>query len=269
MADWMAETPVLATVLTVLLKSVCTLLGAWLLIRFGRFLANKFFQRRLVNHLVSDGRLLTLKKLVDNVINTVIMFIAVVTILGFLGINVASILAAAGVLGLAVGFGAQTLVKDVISGFFLILENQIAVGERVTINSFEGYVEAVEMRVTRVKGLKGELFIVPNGSITQVINYSRYPSTVSVTVTFSRRSDLETINTLVTDVVDQYREAYRDRVEAAAVLQGAEAVNDDAVSILVTAEVEPIYEEEVKRDLIAAINEILAVREDAAPFTIK
>ena len=117
----------------------------------------------------------TLTKLIGNCISYIVTFIALIQVLNIgLNIDVTSVLAAAGILGLAVGFGAQTLVKDVITGFFILFENQYHVGERVRISDFEGRVEELGLRTTTVRAENdGRLLFIPNGSINKVINFSR------------------------------------------------------------------------------------------------
>lgn len=268
LSEWMEAMPVLSNFLIIFGKSLLALILAWVIIRICRSLTRRLFTKHLVR-VANCNRVETLKRMIDNIITCVVLFIAIVTILGFFGVNVASILAAAGVLGVAIGFGAQTLVKDTISGFFLILENQIAVGERVKINSFEGYVEAVEMRITRVKGINGELFIVPNGSITQVINYSRYPIRVEVAVSFSDQGDTAAIHAAIETAVAAYYAEQGDAIAVAPSITGLESVSADAVTVNVTAEVRPNHEEDVKRGLRAAIVTALEQRGDVAPFTIQ
>ena len=160
-------------VLGIIAKILVTIFVAWVVIRVACHFVQRIFQKSARLGVGTPMRAETLRHLIDNVIKVAVCFIAVVTILSFLGVNVTSILATAGVLGLAIGFGAQTLVKDVISGFFIILENQYAIGEHVKVKGFEGYVEAIEMRVTRLRGLNGEEIIFANSAVTDVVNLSR------------------------------------------------------------------------------------------------
>ena len=97
-------------------------------------------------------------------------------------IDVKGLLAGAGVLGLAVGFGAQSLVKDVITGFFIIFEDQFSVGDYVKIGIAEGTVEEIGLRTTKIKSFTGEISILPNGTIIQVVNYSMENSLAIVDV---------------------------------------------------------------------------------------
>jgi len=110
----------------------------------------------------------TLKSVIRYVFNVTVFIIAFGMILGELGINVGPILAAAGVLGLAVGFGAQSLVKDLIAGFFILLQDQIRVGDVVEVAGKSGLVEEVNLKMTILRDLSGNVHYIPNGEISVV-----------------------------------------------------------------------------------------------------
>ena len=122
---------------------------------------------------VSVARIRTLGSLIRSIIFYVLAFIAGVMILRVFDVDPTPVLTAAGVIGLAVGFGAQKLVRDVISGFFIVLENQYSVGDNVTIVGVTGTVDALGMRVTKLRDDEGQLVIIANGDITRVTNHSR------------------------------------------------------------------------------------------------
>ncbi len=106
---------------------------------------------------VSERREATLLKLLQNVLTYFIYSMAILMILSTLTINVSAVLAGAGIVGLAVGFGAQSLVKDVITGFFIIFEDQFSVGDVIRVGQFEGTVEEIGLRTTKIKSWTGEL----------------------------------------------------------------------------------------------------------------
>lgn len=105
--------------------------------------------------------------------NTIIYLIALFMFLDAFHINTAPILTGAGILGLAIGFGSQALVKDVVSGFFALIEDQYRVGEKVKIADLEGSVKKITMRLTVIAGENGEIHYIPNGTIAKVTNFSR------------------------------------------------------------------------------------------------
>jgi len=115
----------------------------------------------------------TVRSLVTSIFNYVLYFIIITVVLAIFGVNISSILAVAGVGGIAIGFGAQTLVKDVISGFFIWMEGSIAVGDIVEINGLMGVVESIAIRTTVVRNNNGNLYSIPNGDIRTVTNVSR------------------------------------------------------------------------------------------------
>src|SRR5699024_5315603 len=152
-----------------LLKIVFILIISLIVIRIG----NKIIERLLSSNIrsrtkISDRREKTLHKLVQSILKYVVWFIAIVMILesGF-GLEIGPLIAGAGVVGLAIGFGAQNIVRDIFSGFFIILEDQFAVGDYVFASDVEGTVEEIGVRTTKILAWTGEMNVIPNGNITQ------------------------------------------------------------------------------------------------------
>ncbi len=136
---------------------------------------------------VRESRLRTISGLLKSIAQYFLLFITVVMALKVLDFEVAPIVASAGVIGLAVGFGSQKLVKDVITGFLILLEEQFDVGDTVTISGNTGVVEEMGMRITRLRDDVGKLIILSNGDISTVINHSR--GTLAVGVDLSVPAD--------------------------------------------------------------------------------
>ena len=133
---------------------------------------------RLTKHAISsssrcDQRAATVSRLLHGAISGTVWIIALITILAMAGVNVGPLLASAGILGVALGFGAQTLVKDYISGIFLILEDQFGLGDEVEIGAIRGTVIDVALRVTQVRDSDGRLWYIRNGEILNVANHNR------------------------------------------------------------------------------------------------
>lgn len=120
----------------------------------------------------NERREATLTKLCQNIVHYVVYFMVVVTVLDTVGIDIKALLAGVSVAGLAIGFGAQNLVKDVVTGFFIIFEDQFSVGDKVKINDIDGIIEEVGLRTTQLVAETGEIYFVANSSITKVANYS-------------------------------------------------------------------------------------------------
>jgi small-conductance mechanosensitive channel len=132
-------------------------------------------QSRAVASEEHANRLRTLQGLVKSIVGYVLFFVLLIMLLQALTVDVTGLITTAGVGGLAIGFGAQKLVKDVISGFFIIVEDQFAVGDYVTIGAATGEVVEIGMRITRLRDDQGRLWVISNGDITIVTNHSRNP----------------------------------------------------------------------------------------------
>ena len=160
--------------LTKLAIAAAVLLALILLVRLIRLLIRKCVRRKggkITPEVIR--RTDTSRSIVASVVSYIGYFIAVGVFLGILGLDITQILAAAGVVGVAVAFGAQTLVKDILSGLFIWAEKSLIVGDVVTVNEMSGSVEAMTIRTTTIRQFNGNVIIVPNGEIRNIINMSR------------------------------------------------------------------------------------------------
>lgn len=185
----------------------------------------------------------TLISLVQNVVSYIIWFIVITTILSKFGISVEGIIASAGVVGLAVGFGAQTIVKDIITGFFIIFENQFDVGDYVKINSggttvAEGTVKSIGLRSTRINTITGELTILPNGSMGEITNFSITNGFSIVEIPVSVEENLDKVekrlNKLFTAMRSKYYLFITDPV-----VEGIDSLDETKVTFRISAETIP------------------------------
>ncbi|MCF2647629.1 MULTISPECIES: mechanosensitive ion channel family protein [Bacillaceae] len=175
----------------VAIKILLILLSYLLIKKMAKQLINKLFESYIQKNSISRGRAFTLESLINNLITYVLFFILIITILQLLGIDATAILAGAGIIGLAVGFGAQGLVSDLVSGFFILLEKQLDVGELITIGEFSGTVEQVGLRTTQIRAADGTLHFIPNREITQLSNHSRGEMQALVDIDISVNNDLQ------------------------------------------------------------------------------
>ena len=168
------------------------------------------FERELrrsakLNSLEASKRARTLGFVVEKVITTLIVSIALVTILNELGVNIAPLLTGAGIAGVALGFGAQSLVKDVLSGFFLILEDQVRVGDDATINGTDGLVEMINLRTIVLRDVRGTVHVFANGAITTLANQSKDFSHYVIDLNISYQEDPDRVSSVVRDVDSELR----------------------------------------------------------------
>lgn len=194
----------------------------------------------------------TLGKLVHNIIAYTVNFITILLILGQFGVNLGPLLAGAGVLGLAIGFGAQSLVKDVITGFFIIFEDQFAVGDIVQIDQYKGTVEEIGIRITRIKSWTGEVHIIPNGNIKQVTNFSVHNSLAVVDVGIAYEADIDKAIELLKQTANSYYDHSPNLTKTPDIL-GVQSLSASEVRLRLTAECKPTMNFLVQRELQAEI----------------
>ena len=143
-----------------------------LVIRLGRRIIAKVVESRGGKRARTYAQTRTIGSLISSLFDYTMYFIIAAVVLGLCGVNVASLVAVAGVGGVAIGFGAQTLVKDVIGGVFLWLEGSITVGDVITIGEYSGEVESIALRTTILRNVNGNRIVIPNGDIRTVVNQS-------------------------------------------------------------------------------------------------
>ena len=197
-------------------------------------------------------------RLFRNVGRAVLVVVTVLLVLGQLGFNIAPLLASAGVVGLAISFGSQSLVRDFVTGFFLQLEHQFALGEVVRIGAFEGTVENITLRLVYLRDASGALHIIPNGQITQVTNLTRAWGRVAIDVEVAWR-DADRAESAVTEAATALG---KDPVWADALLDpprvtGIEKIAGGAITLRTIARVDPYRRDDVARDLRLRIKRAL------------
>ncbi|HHY70884.1 MAG TPA: mechanosensitive ion channel family protein [Thermoanaerobacterales bacterium] len=194
----------------------------------------------------------TLAGLLKSIVRYVTYFVAVVNILQIFGIETASLLTAAGIGGLAVGFGAQNLVKDIISGFFIILEDQYNVGDYVETAGVSGTVDEIGLRTTKLRDFGGQLHIIPNGQITRVTNHSRGLMRALVNVSIAYEADLNRALGALEKVCAEVREKREEIVEGPTIL-GVSNLGPTEVVVTILARTVPMQQWSVERELRKAI----------------
>jgi small-conductance mechanosensitive channel len=193
----------------------------------------------------------TMGSILRSIVSVFVFGLAFVLVLGELGINLAPIVASAGIAGVALGFGAQALVKDFLSGVFMILEDQYGVGDVIDTGFGTGTVEEVGLRVTRIRDVNGVVWYVRNGEILRIGNRSQGWSLAIVDLAVPYDQDLDVVRGLISDVGDGMLEDpdFSTRLLEPPVLAGVESVAGDAVTIRVTARTAPQESLAVAREL--------------------
>lgn len=210
----------------------------------------------------------TISRVFRYIVSVVLSLIAGVLILSELGVSVAPILGAAGVVGLAIGFGAQSLVKDYFTGFFLLLENQLTTGDVVEIGGKSGFVEDVTLRYVRLRDYDGNVHFVPNNLITTVTNMSRGFAQSVVEVGIAYREDTDEAVEVMRAVG---REMQADPVFGPKILgdldvAGVERWDGSAVVLKCRFKVVPLEQWTVRREFLRRLKKQFDAREIEIPF---
>jgi moderate conductance mechanosensitive channel len=193
----------------------------------------------------------TVGTLLKSIVSGVIAAIVVTMMLAELGLNIGPILASAGILGVALGFGSQTLVKDYLSGIFMIFEDQYGVGDVVDLGEATGTVEAVSLRVTRLRDTNGTVWYIRNGEIIRAGNMSQNWARTVLDVQVSSREDIAHVRSVLSDVI---HDLWRDDDFEGVVIEepeiwGIEAITPDAITLRVTLKTAPMEQWRVARAL--------------------
>lgn len=234
-----------------LLRIGVILVIAWIMLGLSRKLI-PMLRKQLQKH-TSDPeqhkRLETLGRVLRYIAAVVITLVAVMLVLSELGISIAPILASAGIVGLAIGFGAQSLVKDYFTGFFLLLENQVHQGDVVEVAGLGGLVEEVTLRYIRLRDYEGSVHFIPNGSITTVTNRSRGYAYALVDIGVAYRENIEAVFDVIRQVATEMRadETLGPLILDDLDLAGVDAWADSAVTIRFRIKVQPLQQWTVKR----------------------
>ncbi len=249
---------VVVVVAVILLKLLRTATGR--LAKFGR-------KEALPTGLRAQ-QLRTLASVLNSVGSAVIIFLAAMQILPVLGINMGPLLASAGVAGLAIGFGAQTLVHDVINGFFILMENQYDLGDTVRIGGVSGTVESMSLRRTTLRDVDGTLHTIPNSQITIVSNMTRDWAQVSMHVSVNYGENSDKVISVLKEIGNDLRnDAYwSERLVADIEVPGIERVSGGEVDYLLLAKTRPGEQYAVSRELRRRIKECLE-KNDIQPGT--
>ena len=228
---------------------------AFVLVRFVTLMVKRFEHEvnvgTTLDALERAKRARTLGSLIRNVSAALIVGIAVLMVLRELRIDIAPVLAGAGIVGLAVGFGAQTLVRDIISGFFLILEDQVRVGDVAAINGTGGLVEAINLRTIVLRDSEGTVHVFPNGAINTLANRSKEFSFYVIDLGISYHEDPDRVTAVLRDVgaALQQDDRYGPLILAPLEVFGVNAFADWSVQIQLRIKTVPLKQWEVGREL--------------------
>ncbi|MFV0315228.1 MAG: mechanosensitive ion channel family protein [Anaerotignum sp.] len=227
--EWILDTS--AMIGSKILQISAILLLCWVLIRISNTITRKFFEKQTKKQRLglTNRKANTLNSITSSVIKYVIYFIGIFTILKFLGIDDSSLLVIASAGSVAVGLGAQSIISDMLEGFFILFEDHYAVGDIVTIQNITGTVESVTLRSTKIRDFQGKVHIIPNGTVGTITNLCDGFINAIVTVGISYGESIDRALVILEDEMAKTTDI--ESIIEPPVVVGVVDLNDSAVSI--------------------------------------
>ena len=223
-----------------------------LLVLIVRFITKNFIKKQ-------DGKrkhAITLAKMLLSVFRYFIVIVAAIIILGIWGINVIPVLVGAGIVTIAISFGAHKLIADLIGGICIVFEDYYDVGDVVEINGFKGTVIEIGLKSTKLVNWKNEVRMISNGDITAITNYSKYPSVGVVEVQVAYKEDIKRIVQVLEEKLSDLKNKYGQILEGPNVVNGLLGLNDNGISIRITVKTESEKHYEVERAIKLVVKEV-------------
>lgn len=253
-----------------LLHVIVILVLAWILMSLSRRLIRVF--RNYMNAHAGSAeevrRIETLARVFRHTSTAVISLVAGMLVLSELGISIAPILGAAGVVGLAVGFGAQSLIKDYFNGFFILLENQIRQGDVVEVGGKGGLVEDITLRYVRLRDYEGNVHYIPNGLITTVTNKSRGYANAVIDVSIAYRENIDEVCEVMREVAGQLRasETFGAKILDDIEIAGVQDWADSAIILRCRFKTVALEQWGVRREFLRRLKDAFDARGIEIPF---
>lgn len=259
--DWITNVDMWTNVMFSSIRIVVLFIVTRIAIRVVSKIIDRSLERHQQSRInVNPRRFATVGELLKNITAVTCNFVMVLLILSEFNFKLGPLLAGAGVLGLAIGFGAQSLVKDVITGFFIILEDQFAVGDVIQTGTYKGTVEVIGLRSTRLVSMNGETHILPNGMITSVTNFSLSNALAMVDLPVKNERSLEDTVGLIKQALTGVQEENPNLMAVPDVL-GIQSLSTSEYVIRIVAQCLPNTRAEVERAILEHIKQALEAEE--------
>jgi small conductance mechanosensitive channel len=252
--------------ITKLISIAAILILMYIVVKVGSSIIHKFMERQRQSNLkftLNEKRSKTLEAISKSILRYTVYFFGIVGILTQIFGTVS--LTFAGIGGVAIGFGAQSLVKDIINGFFILLEDQYAVGDYINIDDKGGIVESIELRVTKLRDFNGDLHIIPNGLITKVTNHSRGDIRVLIDVEIPYEEDIDKVSEVLNGVCENFEANNEDMVEGPKVT-GVASLKENSITLRVVGKAKPMTQWDCEMRLRKEIRKALDKENVRIPY---
>ncbi|MDF2672623.1 MAG: mechanosensitive ion channel family protein [Clostridiales bacterium] len=249
-----------------ILKIIIIIILSKIVIKLGSSIIERFFKKQKTSRFgLNERKADTLCELLKSILRYVIYFIAIMWIFESLGFNITTVIAFTGAAGVAIGFGAQNLVKDIITGFFILFEDQFAVGDYIIIEGMSGIVEVLGLRITKIRDFSGDLYIIPNGSITKVTNKSRGNMRALVEFQIAYEEDIDNAIKVIKRVNEEMKKDFKQIVDGPEVV-GVTNLGDFGITIRVIAKTLSMEQWGIEAELRKRIVNALSIEGIEIPY---
>jgi small conductance mechanosensitive channel len=239
------------------LKVLAIVLGVYVAIRISDVLIDRFFAILTTQEAIPAGnsqrlalRVSTFSRVLRSVVGFLLISTGILSVLSILGVELGPVLAGAGILGLAISFASQNLIKDVINGFLILLEDQYAVGDVIEVSKVTGLVESMNLRITQLRNAEGRLITIPNSAITIVENLSKDWSRVDLTITIAHDANVDQAIALIKQVGETMHQSplWDERILEDPEVLGVDDLNNTGILIRVWIKTLPLEQWNVARE---------------------
>ncbi|MFW2491870.1 mechanosensitive ion channel family protein [Clostridium chromiireducens] len=236
------------------LKIIFVITAMYFSIKIGKYLIKKFVERQIESNAVlslDTQRAKTIGEVLKSILKYSVYFMGSAIIISILFGAVSFTFASIG--GVAVGLGSQSLIKDLINGFFILFENQFGVGDHVTIGSFNGIVKSIGIRTTVITDFTGDIHSIPNGSIAGVTNHSRNNIRFVVDLNISHEEDVERVIEIIKTACNEFKDKNEEYISESLEVTGVTALGVASVTIRVVGKAKPLMQGKMENELRMAI----------------
>ena len=250
-------------------KIIFVMITMYFSIKIGKHLIKKFVERQVASNAMlslDSQRAKTLGEVLKSVLKYSVYFMGVTIIVSILFDGISSFTFAS-IGGIAVGLGAQSLIKDLINGFFILFENQFGVGDHVTLGSFNGIVKSIGIRTTVIIDFTGDIHSIPNGSIIGVTNHSRNDIRFIVDINISYEEDIEKVIDVLKLTCEDFKNENKEYINEPIEVSGVTALGVSSVTIRVVGKAKPLSQGKMENELRKAIKLTLDKNKIEIPYS--
>lgn len=250
-----------------MIKIILIFIAMYLVVKVGNGIINRYISKqKSFRFSLDDKKAKTVGAVLKSVLRYSVYFFGIFTLIEIIFGTTKIGLTFAGISGVAVGFASQSLIKDIINGFFILFEDQFAVGDYIHIDDKSGIVESIELRVTKLRDFNGDLHTIPNGLITKVTNHSRGNIKITVDVDIAYDEDVDKTIEVISNLCEKFNEENKEVVTEGTSVLGVYGFKEGGITIRVSGKTKPMAQWDTEMKLRKEIRETLKNANISIPY---